>query len=118
MSANKPVADAIADLIRERSDGIKIPEVFGSSEDPEQPGYESLLPSYAKAFLADQSPTVSIGGKHCAKPYQASIFNCSALSFGPLSKPFILAMNQAALQCGFYQNTGEAGISPFHFGKD
>lgn len=118
MSANKPVVDAIASLIRERSDGIKIPEVFGTSEDLEQIGYESLLPSYVKTPVAEMPPKVRIGGPDCKKPYEASVFNCSALSFGPLSKHFILAMNQAALQSEFYQNTGEAGISPYHFGID
>jgi glutamate synthase domain-containing protein 2 len=29
-----------------------------------------------------------------------------------------LALNQAAFEGGFYQNTGEAGISPYHFGVD
>ena len=118
MSPINPVADAIAGLIQERSAGIRIPEVFGTSVDLEQTGFESLLPSYAKAPLPIAQPTVRIGGPDCNKPYEASIFNCSALSFGPLSKPFILAVNQAALESGFYQNTGEAGISPFHFGAD
>lgn len=118
MSASKPVADAITGLIRERSDGIKIPEVFGTSEDLEQAGFESLLPSYAKTIVMEAPPFVQIGGPDCKQPYEASVFNCSALSFGPLSKQFILALNRAALQAGFYQNTGEAGISPYHFGID
>jgi glutamate synthase domain-containing protein 2 len=118
MAANKPVADKTADLIQERAAGTQIPEVFGSSDDLEQTGYESLLPSYSKAVPSSTPPTIKIGGPQCKHPYNASVYNCSALSFGPLSKNFILALNQAAYQCGFYQNTGEAGISPYHFGVD
>ncbi|HEY9687423.1 MAG TPA: FMN-binding glutamate synthase family protein [Coleofasciculaceae cyanobacterium] len=118
MAANKPVADKTADLIQERAAGTQIPEVFGSSDDLEQTGYESLLPSYSKAIPPTEPPTIKIGGPQCKHPYNASVYNCSALSFGPMSKNFILALNQAAYQCGFYQNTGEAGISPYHFGVD
>jgi glutamate synthase domain-containing protein 2 len=46
------------------------------------------------------------------------MLNCSALSFGPIGKKFILAVNRAARRGGFFQNTGEAGISPYHFGVD
>ena len=118
MPTNNPVPDAVAGLIRERSDGVKLPEVFGSGDDLEQVGFESLLPSYSKTPVSQAAPTVRIGGPQCRQPYEASVYNCSALSFGPLSKNFILALNQAALACGFYQNTGEAGISPYHYGVD
>jgi glutamate synthase domain-containing protein 2 len=40
------------------------------------------------------------------------------LSYGPLNRRVILAINQAAYMNGFYQNTGEAGLSPYHFNID
>ncbi len=118
MPNENPVADEIVSLVRERAAGIRAPEVFGTSEDYNQVGYESLLPSYFKTPLPDTPPKIHIGGPACRHPYEASVLNCSALSFGPLSKQFILAMNQAAAASGFYQNTGEAGLSPYHLGVD
>lgn len=118
MQQNKPLPDHIVATIRERAAGIRLPEVLGSSEDLEQIGYESLLPAYSKSVLNQKNPTIKIGSSACKQPYQASVLNCSALSFGPLSKHFILAMNAAAFEGRFFQNTGEAGISPYHFGLD
>lgn len=118
MPNSKPIPDTIAGLIQDRTAGIRRPESFGSAEDLEQTGLESLLPSYAKSVLPDEEPRVLIGNDDCTQPYEASVYNCSALSYGPLSKQFILAMNRAAYARGFYQNTGEAGISPYHFNVD
>jgi len=118
MTDHKPISDAITGLIQERTSGNRVPEGFGSAEDLEQIGLETLLPSYAKSHLPEGYPTVRIGNAACKQPYNAAVFNCSALSYGPLSKRFILAINRAARECGFYQNTGEAGISPYHFNVD
>jgi glutamate synthase domain-containing protein 2 len=118
MSDGNPVSERIVGLIRERTAGDRLPEVFGSGDDPEQPGFESLLPSYARAPIPAETPTVHIGNDACAQPYRASLLNASALSFGPLSKSFILVLNRAAAARGFYQNTGETGISPYHFNVD
>ena len=41
------------------------------------------------------------------KPYSASIFNISAMSYGAISENAILALNQGAKLGGFYHNTGE-----------
>lgn len=114
----KPISDPIFQLIRERAAGLRQPESFGSLEDLEKVGTETLIPSYVKAPLLPIQPRITIGGPDCAAPYDASLFNSSGLSFGPMSKNFIRAINQAAQMGGFYQNTGEAGISPYHFGVD
>jgi glutamate synthase domain-containing protein 2 len=47
------------------------------------------------------------------KPYNASLFNISAMSYGSLSKNAIMALNSGAKQGGFYHNT-EGGLSPYH----
>ncbi|MEK9648369.1 MAG: glutamate synthase-related protein, partial [Gammaproteobacteria bacterium] len=38
----------------------------------------------------------------------------SALSFGSVSQNAILALNRGASMGGFFHNTGEGGISPYH----
>ncbi len=117
-SRKGPVPESTARLIGERASGLRLPEVFGSEADVEAVGYESLLPAYFKKPLPKDLPKVRIGGPDCKQPYNASVLNCSALSFGPLSRNAILALNKAAFLGGFFQNTGEAGISTYHFGTD
>ena len=48
-----------------------------------------------------ESFRITIGGDQCAKPYSASVFNISAMSFGSLSANAILALNQGAKRGGF-----------------
>ena len=116
--AKKPIADEVARLIQNRANGIDPPDIFGAIDDVNAIGHESLLPALAKAPMPTQPLTVRIGSSQCRQPYEASLLNCSALSFGPMSKPFITALNQAAFRGSFYQNTGEAGLSPYHLGVD
>ena len=113
-----PIPAATVQLLEERASGVKRFAVLGSTEDVESIGYEALLPSLVHTQLPAGQPRIKIGGPQCLKPYEASVLNCSALSFGPMSKNFILAINQAAAKGGFFQNTGEAGLSPYHFGVD
>jgi len=57
---------------------------------------------------------VTIGGPDCTQPYEASVLNVSAMSFGSLSKNAILALNGGAKDGNFAHNTGEGGVSPYH----
>ncbi len=57
---------------------------------------------------------VTIGGPDCKQPYQASIFNISAMSFGSLSPNAIRALNRGAQMGGFAHDTGEGSISTYH----
>jgi len=63
---------------------------------------------------------INIGGPQCSQPYQASIFNISAMSFGALSPNAIRALNRGAQMGGFAHDTGEGSISAYHreFGGD
>ncbi|MFD1630200.1 FMN-binding glutamate synthase family protein [Pseudopedobacter beijingensis] len=62
----------------------------------------------------NKDPRVLIGGPDCKQPYNASIFNISAMSYGSLSSNAILALNQGAQMGNFAHNTGEGGISDYH----
>ncbi len=57
---------------------------------------------------------ITIGGPDCAKPYSASVFNISAMSFGALSPNAVRALNAGAKKGGFAHDTGEGGVSPYH----
>ncbi|SHL63988.1 glutamate synthase (NADPH) large subunit [Roseibium suaedae] len=62
----------------------------------------------------DERLRISIGGPDCAKPYSASLFNISAMSFGSLSANAILALNTGAKTGGFAHDTGEGSVSRYH----
>jgi glutamate synthase domain-containing protein 2 len=55
-----------------------------------------------------------IGGPECGKPYSASVFNISAMSFGALSPNAIRALNIGAKKGNFAHDTGEGGYSAYH----
>lgn len=57
---------------------------------------------------------VTIGSSTKVKPYSASIFNISAMSYGSLSDAAIIALNAGAKMGDFYHNTGEGGVSKHH----
>lgn len=89
---------------------------FGTQLDVYQDGYEWINHSIRAIPFSkvNENPKVHIGSSQCTKPYDASMFNISAMSFGSLSKNAILALNNGAKQGEFYHNTGEGGLSPYH----
>jgi glutamate synthase domain-containing protein 2 len=64
--------------------------------------------------VPETPPTVRIGGPDCTRPYEMSMLNVSAMSFGSLSANAILALNKGAARGGFAHDTGEGGISEYH----
>src|SRR5258708_30975853 len=87
---------------------------FGTQEDVYREGYEWMHHSVAPKGHADEQFRVTIGGPDCAKPYSASVFNISAMSFGALSPNAVRALNAGAKKGGFAHDTGEGGVSPYH----
>lgn len=87
---------------------------FGTRRDVYGDGYEWIAHSLAPTHPEQASARVAVGGPACTKPYSASIFNVSAMSFGSLSKNAVLALNSGAAAGQFSHNTGEGGISPYH----
>src|SRR5699024_3593631 len=51
-------------------------------------------------------------------PYEASILNISAMSYGLLSAAAVRALTKGAKMGGFFQDTGEGGLSPYHLEFD
>jgi len=103
-------------LVYRRSKDIVNTIPFGTKEDVYRSGYEWIGHSLSAkdSRELDQSPRVKIGGKACLKPYNASILNISAMSFGALSSNAILALGHGAKIGGFAHNTGEGGLSKYH----
>lgn len=87
---------------------------FGTEYDVYADGFEWLHHSIAPRPHAAAPFRVRIGGPDCTQPYDASVFNISAMSFGALSANAIRALNAGARQGGFAHDTGEGGISAYH----
>ncbi|MDB5439376.1 MAG: FMN-binding glutamate synthase family protein, partial [Caulobacteraceae bacterium] len=104
---------------RAKSEGSERP--FGTQLNVYADGYEFIGHSTFPVDAADpQTFRVKVGGDQCAKPYSASVFNISAMSFGSLSANAVRALNRGAALGGFYHDTGEGGLSRYHreFGGD
>ncbi|WP_134203802.1 FMN-binding glutamate synthase family protein [Pedobacter suwonensis] len=99
---------------RAKTDNDTIP--FGTQLNVYENGYEWLSHSIAAISHHELNldPRVTVGGPDCKKPYSASIYNISAMSFGSLSQNAILALNGGAKLGNFAHNTGEGGISDYH----
>src|SRR5260221_7151523 len=87
---------------------------FGTQEEVYREGYEWMHHSVAPKGHADEQFRVTIGGPDCKKPYSASVFNISAMSFGALSPNAVRALNAGARKGSFAHDTGEGGVSPYH----
>ena len=87
---------------------------FGTEYDVYSDGYEWLHHSVAPHAGATAPFRINIGGPDCTQPYNASVFNISAMSFGSLSANAIRALNGGAKRGGFAHDTGEGGYSPYH----
>ncbi len=111
-----PINRMFRSVVYQRAKGDRDSVPFGTKVDVYRDGYEwishSLSANNINALNTDMR--VTIGGPDCQQPYAASIFNISAMSFGSLSANAIEALNAGAAKGGFYHNTGEGGISPYH----
>jgi len=88
---------------------------FGTLIDVYKPGFEFMSHSARPVPHTDPKEfRIPIGGKDCTKPYSASVFNVSAMSFGALSGNAIRALNKGAKLGNFAHDTGEGSISPYH----
>ncbi len=87
---------------------------FGTQLNVYKPGYAWLTHSMAPKIVAADYLRVTVGGSACTKPYDASVYNISAMSFGALSGNVIEALNAGAKLGGFAHNSGEGGISGYH----
>lgn len=87
---------------------------FGTELDLTETGYAFMAHSMYPVALLHPPPRIRIGGPHCTQPYDASVFNIAAMSFGSLSRQAVEALNLGAQAGGFFHCTGEGGISPWH----
>src|SRR5205814_1541531 len=102
-------------LVYQRAKMVLDKRPFGTQEDVYHDGYEWMHHSVApKVHAGGEKFRITVGGPDCSKPYSASVFNISAMSFGALSPNAVRALNAGAKKGGFAHDTGEGGVSPYH----
>ena len=111
-----PISRIYRNVVYQRAKQELDTSPFGTELNVYEEGYEWMNHSIAAKSHddIDHHPTVKIGSPQCKQPYDCSIFNVSAMSFGSLSSAAIRALNGGAKIGGFAHNTGEGGISPYH----
>jgi len=100
-------------LVYRRAKNVMDVVPFGTLQDAYATDYEWINHSLAPTRIADHDFRITVG-PDAAQPYRASVFNISAMSFGSLSANAIRALNEGARRGGFYHDTGEGSISPYH----
>jgi glutamate synthase domain-containing protein 2 len=109
-----PFSRAQRTLVYTRAKGQSDKRPFGTQLDVRAIGYEWINHSIAPTQLAGHNFRITVGGKDCTQPYDISLFNVSAMSFGALSANAIQALNLGAKLGGFAHDTGEGSISRHH----
>lgn len=101
-------------LVYARAKGDVSTHPFGTELDVYSEEYEWLAHSIAPSRHAEKYTRVPVGTDQCSRPYSAARLNISAMSFGALGSNAIEALNLGARIGGFYHDTGEGGLSPYH----
>lgn len=110
----KPFSLAARNLVHARARAKPDTRPFGTERNTDSGEYEWMSHSIIPTINPETNPRIVVGSEQCTKPYRASIFNISAMSFGSLSAKAIEALNKAAKLGDFYHDTGEGGISAYH----
>lgn len=89
---------------------------FGSTRDLRQPGTAIFVNCAYPIQEEDTLPASSVTvGPQSRRPYTtARFFHISAMSYGAISRPAVLALSRGAKKAGCWLNTGEGGLSPHH----
>jgi glutamate synthase domain-containing protein 2 len=101
-------------VVYQRAKGTEDEDPFGTELNVNAVGYEAFVHSMAPVRAPQTPPKAKLGGPGCTRPYEMSLLNVSAMSFGSLSANAVLAMNAGAAMGGFAHDTGEGGLSEYH----
>ena len=103
--------------IYQRAKNVNDTLPFGTRLDVYETNHEWACHSMYPVSITDEEAKRCVVGASefgTTKPYSASIFNISAMSYGALSDNAIRALNRGAQLGGFFHNTGEGGVSHYH----
>ena len=109
-----PFSRAQRSLVYARAKGQSDKRPLGTQLDVQAVGYEWITHSMSPTHIEGHDFRVKVGGADCTQPYDISLYNISAMSFGALSANAVLSMNLGAKMGGFAHDTGEGSISRHH----
>jgi glutamate synthase domain-containing protein 2 len=109
-----PISRVYRSVVYEKAKSELETVPFGSELDLYAPDYKWVNHSCFPVQCSESDFRIRIGNSQCRQPYNASLFNISAMSYGSLSSAAITALGNGAKAGGFYHNTGEGGLSPYH----
>ena len=84
-SEELPFSRAQRSIIYQRSKQALDKRPFGTQLNLYEPHYEWINHSIAPVRIESHDFRIDVGGPACTRPYSASVFNISAMSFGALS---------------------------------
>jgi glutamate synthase domain-containing protein 2 len=96
--------------------GVDSTVAFGSTRDLRLVGTTIFVNGAWPPLDSDVTATAPVTvGPDCPQPYTTDrFFHISAMSFGAISRPAVLALSRGAKMAGCWLNTGEGGLSPWH----
>ncbi|MEO8445356.1 MAG: FMN-binding glutamate synthase family protein [Gammaproteobacteria bacterium] len=96
--------------------GVDSTAAFGSTRDLRPPGTAIFVSAPFPGLDEENRPTAALTiGPHCRAPYTTDrFFHISAMSFGAISRPAVVALSRGARAAGCWLNTGEGGLAPYH----
>ncbi|MGQ0620423.1 MAG: FMN-binding glutamate synthase family protein [Panacagrimonas sp.] len=109
-----PFSRAQRALVYQRAKNAVDKRPFGTQLDVYANDYEWVNHSMNPIHISDCNFRVRVGDQTCRLPYDISLFNISAMSFGALSANAVLALNKGAKIGNFAHDTGEGSISRHH----
>jgi len=101
-------------LVYQRAKNVESARPFGTKLHVYNTGYSWLTHSVNPRNIENTDFRTTVGNSQCSQPYEISLYNISAMSFGSLSANAILALSMGAKEGGFAHDTGEGGISRYH----
>ncbi len=110
----KPITRVNRSLVYQRSKDTTETVPFGTQLNVYDENYSWINHSMRPTEIELNDLKVTFGEASCKKPYRSSIFNISAMSYGSLSRTAIEALSGGASMGGFFINSGEGGVSPYH----
>lgn len=108
-----PFSRAQRSVVYQRAKGEPDVSAFGTKVNVRLPSHEYINHSMVPSNIASSDFRITVG-KDRKQPYNMSVFNISAMSFGSLSANAIRALNLGAKMGNFAHDTGEGSVSKYH----
>jgi glutamate synthase domain-containing protein 2 len=98
----RPFSREQRSIVYQRAKGDRDTSAFGTQHNLYEAGTEWLEHAINTCEVSEDELRLTVGNEQCSKPYNASRFNISAMSYGSLSKNAVMALNWGAKKVTFF----------------